>query len=86
MTNDSRSQRLKYRSHSNITTDKIVFTGWDFYSLGGPLRTVTVDLNGLDTHEAYEMAKTLRDWCDRVITECAEEWAAEAQMSLLEGP
>lgn len=86
MTSDARSQRLKYRSHSSITTDAVVFTGYDFYSLGGPIKSVVIDLAGLDTHEAYEMARSLQKWCDRVLKECADEWAAEAQMSLLEGP
>lgn len=86
MTSDSKYQRLKYRSHSSLTTDVIVFTGYDFYSLGGPIKTVTIDVGGLDTHEAYEMARALQKWCERVVAECAEEWAAESQMSLLEGP
>lgn len=86
MTNDSRSQRLKYRSHSSITTDVIVFTGYDFYSLGGPIKSVAIDLSGLDTHDAYDMARALQKWCERVIVECAEEWAAESQLAMFEGP
>lgn len=85
MTQDARTQRIRYRGHAALTTDKIVFTGWDLYTLGGPVKTVIMDVSGLDTSEAYEMAKSLRLWCERVERECAEEWAAEAQLTLFEG-
>lgn len=85
MTQDAKTQRMKYRSHSSITTERLVFTGYDFNAYGGPVKAYIVDLNGLDTNEAYNMAKSLRDWCDRVIWECGEEWAAETQLALFEG-
>lgn len=85
MTQDAKSQRLRYRAHSGLTTDKLVFTGYDFYALGGKVRTVTIDCTDLDTAEAYGMAKALSDWCERVLRECAAEWAAEAQLDLFEG-
>lgn len=86
MTQDAKTQRLRYRSHAALTTDKIVFTGWDFYTLGGPIKTVIVDVSGLDTTDAYNMVRSLRNWCEKVERECLEEYAAEAQLSLLEGP
>lgn len=85
MTNDAKTQRMRYRSHSSITTERLVFTGWDHSSFSGPLRSYIVDCGELDTHEAYNMASALRDWCDRVLQECTAEWAAEAQLALFEG-
>ena len=85
MTTEPKTRRIRYRSHSGITTQRLVFTGFDLDSFAGPLRTHIIDFSDLDTHEAHTVARTLSDWCDRVLQECAAEWAAEAQLDLFEG-
>jgi len=82
---DKNTLRLRYRSHSAVTTERLVVTGYEALTVAGRVQTVIIEVGDLDTAERYAVARGLRQWADRIEQECAAEWAAEAQLDLFEG-
>lgn len=77
---------LEYRSSSHISTTRLVFTGVDSRAVAGALQSVLIDFDPEDLQARYEFARSLRQWCERVETECSNAWAAQDQAALFAAP